>query len=206
MRRERDHDRVIGYDDVNQLFWYPEGIARIVLTDKVCQPFMTRINVLMSLCQTRLVDVPPAQCFMCFDCIDWNCAFFKKYYGKQSFGHLLINFNRIWVLHISLFWFYTACNAPTIYQLKRGHSSTLTWSATALGGMDRVVATIIIILATLAEFSYIPTTWTNTFHLTRWLLFLLVTLALTGGPTFGVFHFYRCDPVWNYALWLGVWR
>ena len=35
VRRERDHDRIIGYDDVNQLFWYPEGIARIVLTDKV---------------------------------------------------------------------------------------------------------------------------------------------------------------------------
>ncbi len=35
MRRERDHDKIIGYDDVNQLFWYPEGIARIVLADKV---------------------------------------------------------------------------------------------------------------------------------------------------------------------------
>jgi 1,3-beta-glucan synthase len=35
VRRERDHADIIGYDDVNQLFWYPEGIARIVLTDKV---------------------------------------------------------------------------------------------------------------------------------------------------------------------------
>ena len=44
VRRERDHHRVIGYDDVNQLFWYPEGIARIVLTDKVCLPLITRAN------------------------------------------------------------------------------------------------------------------------------------------------------------------
>ena len=36
IRREKDHDQIIGYDDGNQLFWYPEGIARIVLTDKVC--------------------------------------------------------------------------------------------------------------------------------------------------------------------------
>ena len=36
VRKEKDHDQIIGYDDVNQLFWYPEGIARIVLTDKVC--------------------------------------------------------------------------------------------------------------------------------------------------------------------------
>jgi 1,3-beta-glucan synthase len=35
VRRERDHEDIIGYDDVNQLFWYPEGIARITLSDKV---------------------------------------------------------------------------------------------------------------------------------------------------------------------------
>jgi 1,3-beta-glucan synthase len=35
LRRERDHHEIIGYDDVNQLFWYPEGIARIQLADKV---------------------------------------------------------------------------------------------------------------------------------------------------------------------------
>lgn len=35
VRREKDHESIIGYDDINQLFWYPEGIARIVLTDKV---------------------------------------------------------------------------------------------------------------------------------------------------------------------------
>ena len=179
MRRGRDYDHIVGYDDVNQLFWYPEDITRIVLTDKVCQPFMTQINVLISLCQTRLVDVPPTQCFMCIDHIDWNRAFFKKYYEKWLFGRLLVNFNRIWVLHISLFWFYTACNAPTIYQPKQGHSSTLAWSATTLAG---VVATII--LAMLTEFSYIPTSWNNTFHLTRRLLFLLVTLYLMGGPTY----------------------
>jgi 1,3-beta-glucan synthase len=36
VRRERDHDQIIGYDDVNQLFWYPEGLAKIVLSDNVC--------------------------------------------------------------------------------------------------------------------------------------------------------------------------
>jgi len=38
VRRERDHHEIIGYDDINQLFWYPEGIARIVLSDKVRFP------------------------------------------------------------------------------------------------------------------------------------------------------------------------
>jgi hypothetical protein len=35
VRREKDRKDIIGYDDVNQLFWYPEGIARIVLNDRV---------------------------------------------------------------------------------------------------------------------------------------------------------------------------
>ena len=56
----------------------------------------------------------------------------------------------------------------------------MAWSATALGG---AVATLIMILATLAEFMYIPTTWNNASHLTTRLIFLLVILALTGGPT-----------------------
>jgi len=94
----------------------------------------------------------------------------------------------------------------------------------ALGG---AVATVVIILVTLAEFSYIPTTWYNTSHLTRRLLFL-VTLALTTGPTFDVaivenprrrriprphpwhcpvFHFCCCHPpLRNYALRSDVWR
>jgi len=40
VRRERDHEDIIGYDDVNQLFWYPEGIARITLRNKVCYPMI----------------------------------------------------------------------------------------------------------------------------------------------------------------------
>ncbi|KAJ7121002.1 glycosyltransferase family 48 protein [Mycena epipterygia] len=166
VRRERDHEDIIGYDDVNQLFWYPEGIARIVLQDK-----------------TRLVDIAPAQRFTRFDRIDWNRAFFKTYYEKRSVGHLLVNFNRVWVIHISIYFFYTAYNSPSIYTINGKNVPAMQWSAVALGGG---VATLIMILATIAEFSYIPTTWNNTSHLTRRLLFLTVILALTCGPTFYV--------------------
>nr|QCR99115.1 1,3-beta-D-glucan synthase [Grifola frondosa] len=182
VRREKDHDTIIGYDDVNQLFWYPEGIARIVLADK-----------------TRLVDLAPAQRFMKFDRIDWNRAFFKTYYEKRSFGHLLVNFNRIWVIHVSMYWYYTAYNSPTVYNGIR--STAMRWSATALGG---AVATVIMILATLAEFSYIPTTWNNTSHLTRRLIFLAITLALTAGPTFYIAIAESSSPGGSLALILGI--
>jgi 1,3-beta-glucan synthase len=179
VRREKDHQDIIGYDDVNQLFWYPEGIARIVLNDKV-RLLDRHLFLGLTYSQLRLIDLPPPQRFMKFDRIDWNRAFFKTYYERRSFGHLLVNFNRIWVIHIALFYFYTAYNSPTVYRVRGKDSTAMTWSVTALGG---AVATIIMILATLAEFSYIPTTPNNTAHLTRRLLFLLFTLALTGGPT-----------------------
>lgn len=91
VKRERDHDKIVGYDDVNQLFWYPQGIFRIVLQDG-----------------TRLVDVPAAQRFMKFDKIVWHKVFFKTYLEKRSMLHLLVNFNRIWILHISAFWYFVA--------------------------------------------------------------------------------------------------
>lgn len=172
LRRERDHDKIIGYDDVNQLFWYPEGIARITLVDK-----------------KRLVDIPPAQRFLAFNNIDWPRVFFKTYLEKRSFGHLLVNFNRIWVLHISVFWFYTAWNSPRIYGYRDQADKApwaMYWSMSALGG---AVATIIMIAATLAEFSYIPTTWNNTAHLTRRLIFLIIPLALTIAPSIYIAFF-----------------
>ncbi len=136
---------------------------------------------------------------MRFSQIDWNRVFFKTYYEKRSFGHLLVNFNRIWVIHIAMYWFYTAYNSPTVYN---GTTSTpMRWSATALGG---AVATIIMLCATLAEFSYIPTTWNNTSHLTRRLLFLAVTLALTAGPTFYIAIAESSSPNGSLALILGI--
>ena len=118
---------------------------------------------------------------MKFDRIDWGRVFFKTYYEKWSFGHLFVNFNRIFVIHIAVYYFYTAYNSPNVYKVQGRNSPAMTWSATALGG---AIATIIMIIATLFEFSYIPTTWNNTSHLARRLLFLLVTLGLTCGPTF----------------------
>ena len=114
--------------------------------------------------------------------VDWNKVFFKTFFEKRSIAHLLVNFNRIWILHIAFYWFYTAFNSPKVYapKNKANPSAPMTWSATALGG---AVATLIMIAATIAEFSYVPTTWNNASHLTARLIFLLIVLALTGGPT-----------------------
>ena len=129
-----------------------------------------------------MIDTPAPQRFMKLKDIDWNTVFFKTYFERRSLAHLLVNFNRIWILHISIFWFYTAYHSQRVYapSVKVSPSAELTWSAVGLGG---AISTLIMIFATVAEFSYIPTTWHNASHLSTRLIFLLVILALTGGPT-----------------------
>ena len=164
VKREKDHSKVIGYDDVNQLFWYPEGIERIVLEDG-----------------TRLVDIPSSQRYGKLGEVTWTNVFFKTYKESRSWFHLAVNFNRIWVIHLSMFWFYAAFNSPTLYTpnyyqlLNNPPLAQTRWAACGLAG---VVATVIQIVATLSEWAFVPRKWAGAQHLTRRLLFLILILLV----------------------------
>jgi 1,3-beta-glucan synthase len=169
IRRERDHSSIIGYDDINQLFWYPEGIERIILTDK-----------------SRIVDVPPAERYEKLQAVNWKKVFFKTYKESRSWFHMLVNFNRIWVIHVTTFWFYTSYNSPTLYtkgyeqEKNQKPFAASQWSAVALGG---AIACLIMILATIAEWFYVPRRWAGAQHLTKRLLFLIGMFILNAGPS-----------------------
>ena len=139
---------------------------------------------------------------MKFEWINWNNVFFKTYYEQQSIIQNLVHFDCIWLIHIALYWFYTACNSPKIYHQSNGlpPMPAMCWSFTMLGG---AVLALVMILVTLAEFCIIPTTWNNTSHLTCQLLFLLTTLALTGGPLIYIFFTIMASKV--DCLWSSVW-
>ncbi|KAF2001016.1 glycosyltransferase family 48 protein [Amniculicola lignicola CBS 123094] len=183
VRRERDHASIIGYDDINQLFWYPEGIERIVMEDK-----------------SRIVDLPPAERYAKLKDVHWKKVFFKTYYERRSWFHLLVNFNRIWVIHVSAFWFYTAYNSQPIYttnyqqQLDNKPERAAILSAVALGGS---VASLIMILATLAEWAYVPRKWAGAQHLTKRLFFLLAVFAVNVGPSVYIFGIKRTGRIAN---------
>lgn len=180
VRRERDHKNIIGYDDCNQLFWYPEGLDRLVLQDK-----------------SKLMEMPPADRYAKFKEINWKKCFFKTYKESRSWFHLLVNFNRIWVIHLTVFWIYTAANAPSIilpqYQQQEETRPPLskTLSAVGFGG---VVASLIQILATLAEWSFVPRRWAGAQHLTKRLLFLILVFVLNLAPGIKVFMFWSGNP------------
>ena len=190
VRREKDHSHVIGYDDINQLFWYPEGIERIVLEDK-----------------SRLVDVPASQRYHKLRDVAWKKAFFKTYRETRSWFHMLVNFNRIWVIHVTMFWFYLAYNAGPIYT--KNYQQTLdnqppnayVWSACGLGG---TIASLLMILATCAEWMYVPRRWAGAQHLTRRLLFLLVIFAVNTGPSVYIFGVSKSGGNDTISLVLGI--
>lgn len=187
IRREKDHARIIGYDDINQLFWYPEGIERIVLEDK-----------------TRLVDLPTGERYLKLREVVWKKAFFKTYKETRSWFHMLVNFNRIWVIHITVFWFYTSFNSQPLYtkdyqqELDQSPNPAASWSAVGLGG---AIASLIMILATVCEWFYVPRRWSGAQHLTKRLLFLLVIFAINLGPSVYVFFI---DQTGAIALTLGI--
>ncbi|KAI0023921.1 family 48 glycosyltransferase [Xylariomycetidae sp. FL0641] len=176
VRRERDHESIIGYDDCNQLFWYPEGIERIVLEDK-----------------SKLVDIPPQERYIKLKEVNWKKCFFKTYKERRSWFHLLVNFNRIWVIHLTMFWFYTSYNAPTLLvgkayeqQVNQQPNAAAQWSIVGCGG---ALASLIQVLATLTEWAYVPRRWAGAQHLTKKLLFLIVVFVINLAPAVYVFGF-----------------
>ncbi|KAF1956695.1 beta-1,3-glucan synthase-like protein [Byssothecium circinans] len=173
VRRERDHAQIIGYDDINQLFWYPEGLERIVMEDK-----------------SRIVDLPPAERYAKLKEVVWKKVFFKTYYERRSWFHMVVNFNRIWVIHLTTFWMYTAYNSKPVFtkgyeqQLDQQPPAAAILSAVGLGG---ALASFIQIFATIAEWAYVPRKWAGAQHLTKRLLFLLLVFAVNVGPAVYIF-------------------
>lgn len=86
------------------------------------------------------MDLPPAERYLKFKEINWKKAFFKTFRETRSWWHMITNFNRIWVIHLTIFWFYTAYNSPTVYtknylqQVNNKPHPAAQWSAVALGG------------------------------------------------------------------------
>ncbi|KAJ5732631.1 1-3-beta-glucan synthase component FKS1 [Penicillium malachiteum] len=175
VRRERDHAQIIGYDDMNQLFWYPEGIERIGFEDK-----------------TRLVDCPPAERWPKLKDVVWNKAFFKTYKETRSWFHMITNFNRIWVIHLCTFWMFTAYNAPTLYtknftqQADNKPSSARYLAAVGFGG---AVGAALQLFATICEWLYVPRRWAGAQHLRKRFMFILAVLVVNLVPGVIVFGF-----------------
>ena len=180
IKREKDHNKVIGYDDVNQLFWYPEGLTKIILSNG-----------------NKLLDLAPEERYLNLGNINWDNVFFKTYKETRTLFHMLTNFNRIWILHTSVYWMYCAYNAPIFYthnyqQLVNNQPlASYKWASAALGG---TVASVIQLAATIAEWCFVPRKWAGAQHLSTRFAFICVILGINIAPIAWVFA-YDSDTV-----------
>ncbi|CEP18632.1 hypothetical protein [Parasitella parasitica] len=175
VRRDRDHASVIGYDDVNQFFWYPETIAKLQIQDK-----------------TRLVAVAPHQRYDALQHVNWKKAFHKTFKEKRSWMHLAVNFTRIWIIHIVSFWYFIAANSDILYLSHDKHISeketSVKISMAALGG---ALATLLVMLGSFVEYMYVPLSFQKAGILSRRLFLLFCVLILNAGPSVYCFKINR---------------
>ncbi|KAI5968724.1 GSL2 [Candida margitis] len=169
-RRDRDHSTAIGYDDMNQLFWHSKGLERLVLADK----------------GTKLMKLPPRERYPRLNEVQWQKAFYKTFKEKRSWSHVLANFHRVWIIHLSAFWYYSVYNSPTLYT--KNYQQTLDnpptyqtqLSLLSLGGS---VALTINFISLLFELSYIPRKWYGAQPVAGRLLVTLIFLVLNTAPS-----------------------
>ncbi|KAL2315769.1 1,3-beta-glucan synthase component bgs1 [Schizosaccharomyces pombe] len=188
VRRERDHSQIIGYDDINQLFWSYKGLQEIMCADK-----------------TPLLDLPPFMRYRHLSDVEWKSCFYKSYYEYRSWFHNVTNFSRIWVMHISAYWYYSAYNSPNLYtknyhiRLNNKPPASCRWTACGLAG---AIASFITLAAVVFEYIHVPRRYHSARRLWPSMLLLISTLLLNIAPV--VFIFASSTKEQHYASRLVV--
>ncbi|KXN64983.1 glycosyltransferase family 48 protein [Conidiobolus coronatus NRRL 28638] len=190
-RREKDHSSTIGYDDLNEFFWTKESLNKIVLEDK----------------KTKLMSLPFNERYSKLGEVAWKKAFKKTYYERRTTLHLLTNFSRIWIFHLVVYYLYLINNAtflwsknadlkPSDEKVNDPNELPLHLSYLGLGG---AIASILAILATVAEFFFLPRSWRVFRILSFRFVILFVFLLLCIVPFIFVKYFSK-----NYTLSLSL--
>ncbi|KAG0669540.1 1,3-beta-glucan synthase component fks3 [Maudiozyma exigua] len=176
VKRENDHTDIIGYDDVNQLFWYPEGIESIILNDS-----------------QRLVDIPQVERYLHLKDVPWSKVFYKTYKEKRGWMHCFTNFNRFWLIHFTPFWIFTSFNSPTLYTkdyiqlLNNQPTYQVRLCVMAFGG---TISCLIQIFATIFEWCVVPRRWPGAQHLSMRMTGLIFCLLINFCPSIYIFGFF----------------
>lgn len=184
---DKDHSSIIGYDDMNQLFWYSKGLKRIALKEK----------------KGKLMSLPPSDRYLQLINIDWKKAFYKTYIERRSWTHVISNFNRIWVIHVSTFWYYTTLNSPSLYTANYSQlldNQPTTQAKLTIMSLAGSVAALLCLVSTIFEFSYVPRKWNGSQPLAARFFLLLLTLIITVAPTVYISWTHSLDEQTSFGL------
>ncbi|SSD61339.1 related to 1,3-beta-glucan synthase component FKS1 [Saccharomycodes ludwigii] len=176
--KENSHSKTIGYDDINQFFWYRKNLEKISL------------SVTLNNEKCYLFDYEPHIRFLHLNRVNWKKCFYKTYKEKRTWLHVVTNFNRIWIIHLCVFWYYTAYNSKPFYthnyrQQKNTQPTTqATYSIMALAGS---LASLINILSVLGEFSFVPRKFPGAVSITKKIILLICIFLINTIPSVYIF-------------------
>ncbi|KAJ1955347.1 1,3-beta-D-glucan synthase, partial [Linderina pennispora] len=185
LKRERDHAKTIGYDDVNELFWTPESLRWIKFEDK-----------------SLLMDVAPHERWNRLADVSWKKSFRKTFKERRTMWHFMTNFSRVWIMHITVYWYYIIYVANFLYDpYFEWHDPTFSkanpqgnkiplpnqdakrYTLMACGG---ALAPFLAIMGTVAEMFFVPLNKSTQRQLWLRMLILVIILAADIAPTFWI--------------------
>lgn len=163
-----DHCSIIGYDDVNLFFWHPANLQTLALDDG-----------------TLLHSFLAPERYLKIRSVDWSRSLHKTYLEKRSWVHLLVNFNRVWIIHLALFWYYISLNSPTLYTrnyvqtLDNAPAPQVQLAVIAFGG---ALACLVCLCGLFGEWLYVPKKSACGVNLALRAVLVALCLALNTAP------------------------
>ncbi|CAH6719405.1 1,3-beta-glucan synthase component Fks3p [[Candida] jaroonii] len=190
IRNNKDHNSIIGYDDINQFFWYGENLSKIKLLD-----------------ESTLFSYPKEDRILKFGSIRWSSCFYKTFKEKRTWFHLFTNFSRVWIIHVVMYWYYTSYNAPTLYTvnyvqlLDNKPPLQVTLTVISLGGF---LSCLISFVATIFEYSFVPRKFPGSQNLFAKLCYLSILTVINVSPSIYVLYFIPITAYSSRGVLIGI--
>lgn len=190
VKNSKDHDSIIGYDDINQFFWFSSNLLKIKLKDG-----------------TSLYSFAKHKRLENFKEINWKACLYKTYKEKRTWNHLVTNYSRIWIIHISMFWYYTSFNSTTLYTVNYNFlvdNSPAPQVQLTIMSLGSSLACIVSIFATIFEFQFVPRKWPGAQRLVPKLICLILLTVVNTSPTVYILGFIPLDKYSIHGFWISV--
>ncbi|EGW34636.1 uncharacterized protein SPAPADRAFT_144914 [Spathaspora passalidarum NRRL Y-27907] len=186
-RKETDHANTIGYDDINQQFWSPKGLYKIKLRDG-----------------RRLYSLPKEERYMKVGEINWDKAFKKTYRERRTWLHVITNFNRVWIVHVSVFWYFMSLNSPSLYTPdyvpNKEPQMHVRLAIMSLGG---AIASLLSLAGDICEYFFVPRRVPNKQQLWHRIVFLVILTILNISPSIYTLGFLYWDQYSHNGIVIG---
>lgn len=189
-RVDKDHASVIGYDDVNQTFWLRASLQRIILDDK-----------------TPIMNLDRRERYLRLKRVDWGKVVRKTYKEKRTWMHVIVDFSRVIIIHLAMFWYYTSYHSYPLYTprydiaLDNQPIALLRLTVMALAG---ALSTAINLCSVFLEFWFVPRNWEGAHPIPKRFFYLLLLFGMNASPTIVIFVFKMHEKESRSALGLSI--